>query len=265
MTEPALSRLLDRLPVNPPYTGLVAEGYDAWIPVDSPLEEEPVYLRHLDQIDGTILELGCGTGRPLLRWLEAGYDIEGIDESADMLAILASHADARGLHPTVHQGDMAPLALGRPYAAIVCPAGTFMLVDDEVRARSALASYLAHLEPGGLLALTMAAPVDDAPGRGEASDLIWRIRRTGSRADGTTIVVHEATTLDREQRLIVVYDRVESYDGEGRLQETLLRRHHLRWWSRTDFESLLAECGFESVRSVGDEAGWVAVAHAPAG
>lgn len=265
MAEPALSRLRDRLPINPPYTGLVAEGYDTWIPVDSALEEEPVYRRLLDGIDGTILELGCGTGRPLLRWLAAGYDLEGIDESADMLAILAAHAAAMDLHPVVHEGDMAPLALDRTYAAIVCPAGTFMLVDDEVRASSALASYMAHLQPGGLLAMTLAAPGEDAAGRGEGSELIWRIRRTGSRADGTTIVVHEATTLDASQHRIVVYDRVESYDTDGRLQDTVLRRHHLRWWSRSEFESLLDDCGFESVRSIGDDTGWVAVAHAPAG
>ena len=40
-----------------------------------------------------------------------GYDVEGIDASADMLAILRRHAAERGLHPTVHHGDFAPLHL----------------------------------------------------------------------------------------------------------------------------------------------------------
>ena len=63
----------------------------------------------------------------------------------------------------MHQGDIAPLALGRRFAAIVCPAGTFMLLDDVERARSALTSYLRHLVPGGLLALTRPRP--RSPGR----------------------------------------------------------------------------------------------------
>ena len=130
MADAILSRLLDRLPVNPPYEGVMADGYDVWLPVDASVEEEAVYRTLLDPLTGTILELGCGTGRPLLRWLEAGYEIEGIDASADMLAKLRAHAAVRGLSPTVHHGDIAPLDLGRRFAAIVCPAGTFMLLDD---------------------------------------------------------------------------------------------------------------------------------------
>jgi len=240
MADAILSRLLDRLPV------------------DASLEEEAVYRTLLDPLTGTILELGCGTGRPLLRWLEAGYEIEGIDASADMLAKLRAHAAVRGLSPTVHHGDIAPLDLGRRFAAIVCPAGTFMLLDDIERAHSALASYLRHLLPGGLLALTLSTPAPDRP-----DEMTWAVRRTGTDAKGRTIVVDEAVRADDERRLIVVLDRVEVYDPRGRLVNTELRRHHLRWWRRAEFDEVLRRVGFVDVRSIGGDDGWVATARAP--
>jgi SAM-dependent methyltransferase len=254
--DPVLGRMLDRLMINPPYDGIVADGYDAWLPFDGPMGDEELYDELLDGIDGPILELGCGTGRLLLRWLQQGRSVEGVDSAVDMLAKLRRHAADLGVEPTVHVGDFAPLALGRAYAALVCAVGTFTLVGDQARAEAALASYHDHLGPGGLLAISMYVP-----GREVDSALTWRMRRTGTSVDGTTIVVHEATRGDREQRLLVAYDRVESYDGDGLLGATYLRKHHFRWWPQDEFEELLGSFGFLDIRSIGDEHAWVTVGH----
>jgi hypothetical protein len=48
-----------------------------------------------------------------MRFLAAGLPVEGIDGSADKLAICRHHADERGIAPVLHHGLMAPLALGR--------------------------------------------------------------------------------------------------------------------------------------------------------
>ena len=69
--------------------------------------------------------------------------------------------------------------------------------------------------------------------------------------DGRTIVVNEAVRADDEHRLIVVLDRVEVYDGQGRLVTTELRRHHLRWWRQAEFDEILRRVGFVEVRSDG--------------
>ena len=253
-----LARLRDRLDVQPTYDGLLADAYDAWIPVDAVFPDDATYERLLAGVEGPVLELGCGTGRPMLRWLAAGHDVEGVDASADMLAVLRRNAEARGLHPVVHHGDIAPLDLGRAYAAIVCPAATFTLVEGDERIEAALRSYLAHLRPGGRLALTLArlAPT------GEES-LRWRIRRTGTLADGTTVVVHEALHLGEGSVVQEVYDRLETFDAHGRLTGTWLHRMHLRSWRRDEAEAQLRAVGFADVRSVGDEDGWVTFARRP--
>ena len=179
MADSVLDRLRDRLAVNAPYAGLVAQGYDAWIPVDDIGPDDAVYLSILDRIEGTALELGCGTGRPLLHWLALGHDVEGIDASADMLTILRGHAAERALEAVVHLGDIAPLTLGRRYDALFCPAGTFTLIDDPERAREAVASWFEHLDPGGHLALTLGIPTEDFD-----EQMQWRVRRTGTTSDG---------------------------------------------------------------------------------
>jgi SAM-dependent methyltransferase len=258
VTDAVRQRLRDRLPVNPPYEGLLARAYDAWIPVDQVFPDDAAYTALLRGIDGPALELGCGTGRPLLRWLAAGHDVEGIDSSLDMLAILGRHAEERGLSPVVHHGEIAPLDLGRTYAALLCPAGTFLLIDDRRRATEALASYLRHLRPGGTLALTLHRPEVPA---GDA--LRWRVRRTGTLDDGTTVVVHEALHVDEDDRIQVAYNRLEVYDSEGRLLDTWLRRHHLRWWPRDEMATLLGELGYVDVRAVGGDDLWVTLATRP--
>lgn len=258
MASSPLGRLRDRLVVNAPYDGVVAEAYDTWLPVDEVWPEEVAYREVLSLATGPILELGCGTGRPLLRWLADGLDVEGLDASADMLGILRRHAKERGLDPTLHHADFAPLALGREFGAIVSLAGTFMLIDDVSRAESALHSYYAHLAPGGLLGLSLGASSADPD-----SSLAWRLRRTGTSDDGVTYVVHEAVHLDTDEHAELVYNRIETYDSSGRLIDTTLRRHRLRSWDRREFEQLLTSVGFVEVGSVGGDRSWVTFARRP--
>lgn len=253
-----VDRLRDQLPVNAPYEGIVAEAYDAWISVDDVFADDAVHERVIARTSGPILELGCGTGRPMLRWLAAGHDVEGIDASADMLTILRRNAAARDLQPVLHHGDIAPLDLGRTYDAIVCPAGTFTLLDDHHRIRAGVTSYLEHLRPGGHLALTLARL--DPTGR---DSLRWRIRRTGTTAEATTVVVHEALLMEDGDHCQTVYNRIETFDPDGRLLDTWLRRLRVRSWTQEEARELLADVGFVGVEEFGDDDGWVTVARRP--
>jgi SAM-dependent methyltransferase len=254
----ALDRMRDRLPVNDPYEGLVAAAYDSWLPVDEAWPDEIVYRRALADVEGPILELGCGTGRPLLRWLAEGLDVEGLDASEDMLAVLRRHAMARGLEPVLHHGDFAPLSIGGQFGAIVCLAGTFALVDDAKLAERSLVSFYEHLAPGGLLAMTLGSPTHDP-----ATWLTWRLRRTGTDADGTTYVVHECNVGPADDQVEVVYNRHEIYDATGRQVDAFVRKHRLRWWTQDQFGVLLRRAGFGDVQAVGDESGWVSLSRKP--
>jgi SAM-dependent methyltransferase len=71
---------------------------------------------------GRILEPATGTGRVLIPLLEAGFTVEGLDISPDMLAVCRRHCRDRGLDPVLREADMTSVAEPGAYQAIIIPA-----------------------------------------------------------------------------------------------------------------------------------------------
>jgi SAM-dependent methyltransferase len=251
-------RMRDTLPCNLPYDGWVAEAYELFMPHDAPYWDDALWRRRIERCGGTALELGCGTGRLLLRYVEAGLDVEGIDVSADMLAICRANARARGIAPVLHRGSIAPLQLDRQYALLFCPAASFTLFHERDVARDALRSYRAHVLPEGEVHLALHVPWSDMDANHE-----WRVRRTATRpTDGVTVMVHEAVACRRAEQVIDSLTRYEWWDADGRLVDTRMRRHRLRWWYPDEFVRELTDAGFEQTRIDGNAEAFVAVGRA---
>ena len=255
----AAERFVDRLSVNNSYTGGAARVYDAWMPPGTVFDDDAVHQETIRRAGGTGLELATGNGRFLIPALEAGLDVQGIDNSSAMLEICRRHAAERGLDVVLHEGDIAPLALDRCFHAIVCPAGSFSLIIDEDAALHALTSYFAHLEPGGRLSITLFSE-----GADDITNFGWRLRRTGTdTTSGNTFVVDEATGVDVAPQVTLTYNRIETYDATGRLLGTEIRKLRTRWWHRDEFVTALRDTGFADVKLLGDGGGWVALAVRP--
>lgn len=252
-------RVRDALPVNLPYDGLVAQAYDCWLPHDADYDDIDMYRKAIDHGGGPALELGCGNGRLLLKYLAAGLDVEGVDSSGDMLAICRKHAATMGVPITLHHADWATMALPGRYATLYNPSGSFSLLDDEHRAREAIATWLRHLVPGGQLVITMGVPRSDFDAQWE-----WHVRRSATReSDGLTFMVHEALRCDVDAQLTHTLHRHEVWDADGQLVTTYMRRHRLRWWTGEQLERALIESGAAHVRRFGTDDEFMAVAVAP--
>ncbi len=252
-------RVRDALPVNAPYDGLVAQAYDCWLPPDGAYDDRDHYRRAIEHGNGPALELGCGNGRILLDYRKAGLDVDGIDSSADMLAICRAHADAAGLDVTLHHADWTSFDLPRRYSTIYNPAGSFSLIPDDEQARRALTTWLRHLAPGGKLLLVMGVPRADFDANWE-----WKVRRSATRAaDGVTFVVHEAMRCDVPAQVVHTLHRHEVWNAQGELITTFMRRHRLRWWTGNQLEELLLECGAARVHHLGEPDEFMLVADAP--
>jgi SAM-dependent methyltransferase len=252
----ASDQFVDRLP-DRGYDGAAALAYDAYLPPGSEMPDDALYRRVIAGCGGTALELGSGNGRFLVPARRHGLDVEGLDSSADMLERCRRNAAAAGVEATLHHGDMSPLTLDRTFAAIVAPAGTFTLIADVELAHDSLASYHAHLAPGGTLAFRCHTV---APG--ETTGFTWRLRRTGTDAEtGITYVSHEATgDDDASPQTHLWFSRLEAYDQEGRLLDTWFRRLRLRWWTKDELTDALTAAGFANTKLVGDDHDWVAIA-----
>ncbi|MBL8453561.1 MAG: class I SAM-dependent methyltransferase, partial [Zoogloea sp.] len=126
---------------------------DAWHQRRSPrasLEEAWLTRFSAGLPDGaSVLDLGCGTGQPMARWLaQRGFAITGVDSSAAMLA------HARALLPAQEwvQGDMRTLALGRSFAGVLAWDSFFHLSHEDQRAMFPV--FAAHAAPGAMLMFT---------------------------------------------------------------------------------------------------------------
>jgi SAM-dependent methyltransferase len=246
----------DSLPVNQPYDGLVAQAYDVWLPPDGDYDDRDRFRDLVREAGGPALELGCGNGRLLVGYVLDGLAVEGVDSSADMLAICRRHVEDAGGKVTLHHADWLSLDLDRRYALLYNPAGSFALLDDEDDARAALVAWRAHLAPRGQLALSMSgAPKDDR------AVWEWRVRRSATRAsDGLTFMVHQAVRTDLRARVHHTLDRHEVWNPDGTLQTTYLRRHRIRWWTPDQLADALRDCGYTDIDIIGPEREYLAVA-----
>ena len=94
----------------------------------------------------SILDVGCGTGMHLASLARMGFDVEGVELSAAMLAVAAERVGA-----PLHQGDMRTFRLDRRFDAVVClfSAIGYMTTLDDMAA--ALRTMGDHLVDGGVL------------------------------------------------------------------------------------------------------------------
>jgi SAM-dependent methyltransferase len=104
---------------------------------------------------GRVLDLGCGSGEPIARFLtEAGFDVIGVDCAARLL----DHARRAVPAATFLLGDMRTIVLDGCFDGIVAWDSVFHVPrDDHAALFSRLAGWLA---PGGCLLLSLGGTAD---------------------------------------------------------------------------------------------------------
>ncbi len=235
-----------RLPCVEPasfYTGLVAELY---APLKSASQDPESYARFVEASGQPALELGCGHGDPLLELRRRGFDVDGVDSSADMLAICRRRAADEGIAVAVHHQAMESLDLPRRYRSIFLAGPTFNLLPDDTTARRALERIRKHLDEGGSALVPLFVPTPtpaDALGQ----------PRSVTESDGSTIsvtaIAEERDDEARTQRTTLRYERV----GAGR-RSAVDRPWVLHWHTQEGFRRLASSVGLATV-AVLDAAG----------
>jgi SAM-dependent methyltransferase len=132
--------------------GLYEENADAWDRMRGrDLFELPWLERFAALLPerARVLDIGCGMGEPIGRWLiERGYRLTGVDSSQSLIA------KCRERFPD-HEwivSDMRELDLGRRFDGIVVWHSAFHLHPDDQRAMFPI--YAAHSAPGAILMST---------------------------------------------------------------------------------------------------------------
>jgi ubiquinone/menaquinone biosynthesis C-methylase UbiE len=133
------------------YKGLMAETWDLLRGDPSGRSDREFYLRTIAQYGEPVLDVGCGTGRLLLDYLEEGIDIDGVDISPEMLELCRAKAKEKNLRPCLFEQALETLSLPRRYRTILAPSSVLQLITDQTAARQVMAHLYAHLMPGGTL------------------------------------------------------------------------------------------------------------------
>jgi ubiquinone/menaquinone biosynthesis C-methylase UbiE len=216
------------------YTGLVAQLYG---PLRSATPDPEPYEQFVRRFGEPALELGCGTGDPICALRQQGLDVDGVDSSADMLAICQARADAQGVTVNLFEQAMERLDLPRRYRSIYIAGPTFNLLVDDETALAALERIAAHLEPDGAALVPLFTP----PPTPEDQLGVTRNHVTDDGAVQRVSAVSE--TRDEERRLQTTILRYEStHDG---VTEMLDRPWQLHWHTEQGFTDLANAAGLE--------------------
>jgi len=106
--------------------------WERFFDAHAPVYEENVFtkntLREVDflleelslQPGGSILDVGCGTGRHSIELAKRGFSVTGIDLSSEMLAKAAAAADTAGVTVDWVHSDATRFSLSKKYDAAIC-------------------------------------------------------------------------------------------------------------------------------------------------
>lgn len=100
-----------------------------------------------------IFEPGCGTGRLLVKFAEAGYTVSGLDLNPQAVAFCNARFARKGLSPAAFVGDMADFQLKRPVDACFNMINTFRHLPNEAAALAHFRCIAAALNKGGVYVL----------------------------------------------------------------------------------------------------------------
>jgi SAM-dependent methyltransferase len=225
------------------YGKLATEVYDidkpvgqTFRPVDYRLE---FYLQRLKSCTGRVLEPAVGTGRMLIPLIEAGFEVDGLDNSPEMLAVCRARCAERGLDPVLYEGDMGSLSLPERYEAIIIPAGSFLLIEHREESLGALKRFREHLVPGGRLILDLELQTDFSVGTVSTG--------TVETPQGETITVEaKVVEVNFLEQYSVSHLRYEKW-RDGELLRTEMQRFPLRWYGVEEFGLVLESLGFTEV------------------
>lgn len=233
------------------YRGMLASAWDLLRGDTSQWPDRAFYREVISRYGEPALDVGCGTGRLLLDYLQAGLDVDGVDNSPEMLALCQEKASALGLSPSVYEQQMETLELPRRYRTIFVPSSSFLLLTEKADADNAMLRFHGHLEPGGVLVMPfMVMRRGKTPPHGEWSE--WH--KTGERErpeDGALIRRWQRMKFDDAEQWESTEDRYEVIVAD---QIVATEEHHrspaVRWYTQEQSLALYEKAGFADVHAV---------------
>ena len=216
---------------------LVADLYDSYVRTDA---DHRFWTARVSSCPSPALELMCGTGRIALALLESGFDVEGLDYSAGLLAQFRQKLVSRGLTTRVYESDACDFSTERRYGLVFIGFNAIAEVVEDEDKRRLFACVRRHLRPDGEFWVTLHNP----PVRRTTLDGCVRPLCSGQPLpDGCTLDATADFSLDEATNLVTGEQRfVILRAGEPVRKVVQPVRFHLQ--APGALVALLEDCGF---------------------
>jgi ubiquinone/menaquinone biosynthesis C-methylase UbiE len=213
-------------------------------------EDLDMYLNFADICGGKILELACGSGRVLLPLAGEGYELTGVDTSAEMLHLAQQRLQDAGVADrcTLVQQDICALKLPQKFHMAFIALGSFGHITTRIAQQQALAATRAHLTTGGTFILDISNA--DAHYMEEMSGQVLH-QGTWHAKDGTIMTHFVSPASANDRHLLELTHFYERHSQGGPVERTVVTTY-LYLFERNEIELLVEQAGFTIKDVYGD-------------
>lgn len=219
------------------YGSLCTEMYEL-LHETAPEDELDFYLSYA-RPGQRILEALCGSGRFLVPFMERGYDISGVDLSAEMLEKLRQKSP----EAKVACADISQYSPAEKFDYIFISSGSVSLFTDMALCEKILAGLKKLMAPDGVFVFAVDTAANFCPEDEEYKPTAEAVTR-----DGLRLVLKSKNHYDPASQTQFMPGIYELYDGSDLLQsETMDFQTHL--YKFGEMEAILRRLGFGRVKT----------------
>ena len=219
------------------YGELCSKMYDLLHP-EAPEDELAFYMSYAGD-DTKILECMCGSGRFLVPMLKKGYDITGMDASAEMLSRLLIKAP----QACVIESTIQEFETDSKYDLIMITSGSVSLITDKELCVDVLANLRTMLTAGGMLVFAV-----DTVASIEEYICHYEPREKVTTEEGYDLILKTKTWYE-EKTQTQMLPSVYLVEKNGQLLHIETMDYRLHLYRFGEMEQMLKEAGFKSVKT----------------
>lgn len=205
-------------------------------------EDVDVYLNFAELSGSPLLELACGSGRLLLPLAEAGFEVTGVDNSANMLNLAEQRLQRAGFAArcTLVRQDMCALDLDQKFRMAFIALGSFGHMITRKEQQQALGAIRNHLATGGRFILDISNA--DARYMEHLSGQVLH-QGTWQRDDGA-FVSHFVSPASSTKTHLLELTHFYDVHRQGMAVQRTISGTQLYLFERGEMELLIEQAGF---------------------
>ena len=211
------------------------------------------YLDQSSQVGGSLLELGCSTGRITEVLADFGKSVYAVDPSTSQLNFARAKIDllANREQVTFTRSSLVDLNISnsQKFSLAVVPCFAFMSLIDAEQQQHFINTVRRQLSPGGRLIVDLAVPnlefmLGDPSTMYHHKDLFTE--------DGNKIVIYMQGDYEEYSQIGYVKVAADFLDNSGLVTRRVVHDLVFRYTFRWEMYHLLRTCGFEILGLYGD-------------